>query len=299
MRWKNRRKSDNVQDRRGEGGGMSLGGGNMGVLLFALKFLFSKFGLVGVLVAGGGYFLMATQAGFDPLGVFGGTAQLSQSNKERGDICEDEGFVCAVLGSTEDVWGAEFRERNATYPEPKLNVFAGRVQTAGCGNASSAVGPFYCPADQDIYLDTSFFQELQNKLGAKGDFAVAYVIAHEVGHHIQNVTGVASQIESAKRGQSTSNKNALQVRMELQADCYAGVWAHYSAKMGEVEDGDLQEALAAANAIGDDTLQRNAGRRPMPDSFTHGTSEQRMNAFATGYKGGEMEACDAILTARL
>ena len=215
---------------------------------------------------------------------------------ERGQICEDEPFVCAVLASTEDVWNQEFAKRGAEYPDPKLNVFSGGVGTQGCGYAQSAVGPFYCPGDRQIYLDTQFFQEMQTKLGARGDYAAAYVIAHEVGHHIQTVTGVAGQIENAKRGRDRAGQNALQVRMELQADCYAGVWAHFSEKMGEVEEGDLEEALNAANAIGDDTLQRNAGRRPMPDSFTHGTSEQRMRWFATGYRSGQMESCDALLT---
>ena len=293
MRWQGRRKSKNVQDRRGEGGGMRMGAGNSGMLLFLAKFIFSKFGILGILVAGGGYFVMA-KSGIDPLGLFPGGAASQTSAKDRGDICQDEPFVCLVLASTEDVWQKEFAKRGAQYPEPKLNVFEGGVGTQGCGYANSAVGPFYCPGDRQIYLDTAFFTELQNKLGAKGDTAAAYVIAHEVGHHIQTVSGTAAQIESAKRGRSKSDKNALQVRMELQADCYAGVWAHYTQREGIMEAGDIEEALGAANAIGDDTLQRNSGRRPMPDSFTHGTSEQRMRWFATGFKSGNMDGCDTL-----
>ncbi|MEE9329086.1 MAG: neutral zinc metallopeptidase [Parvularculaceae bacterium] len=297
MRWQGRRKSKNVNDRRGEGGGMRMGAGNSGMLLFLAKFIFSKFGILGILVAGGGYFVMA-KSGVDPLGLFpGGATQVSK--EDRGDICEDEPEVCYVLASTEEIWQKEFAKRGATYPEPKLNIFSGGVGTKGCGYANSAVGPFYCPGDRQIYLDTAFFAELQNKLGAKGDAAVAYVIAHEVGHQIQTVSGTAAQIESAKRGRSKPDKNALQVRMELQADCYAGVWGHYTQREGIMQPGDLEEALGAANAIGDDTLQRNAGRRPMPDSFTHGTSEQRMRWFANGFQSGNMDSCDTLSAAQL
>ena len=209
-------------------------------------------------------------------------------------------FVRAILGETEDVWGEIFQKAGASYPAPKLVLFSGRVQTA-CGGASSASGPFYCPGDQRVYLDTSFFDEMKARLGGGGDFAYAYVIAHEVGHHVQNVTGVFARAQDARqRGAAMEGADGLSVRQELQADCYAGVWANRAqARHQWLESGDVEEALNTATAIGDDRLQKQAQGEVVPDSFTHGTSEQRVRWFKTGFASGQVNSCDTFAAAKL
>ena len=209
---------------------------------------------------------------------------------------DDEGkdFVQAVLGSTEDAWSSIFSRAGQSYTPPRLVLFSEVVDSA-CGMAGSATGPFYCPADRKVYLDLSFFSELERRFGAPGDFAQAYVIAHEVGHHVQKVTGVEDRMRSAQQGVSKAEQNALSVRLELQADCYAGVWAHEAqANKPFLQQGDVEEALNAATAIGDDRLQQQARGRVVPESFTHGTSAQRVQWFTTGFKTGSVQACDTF-----
>jgi predicted metalloprotease len=208
---------------------------------------------------------------------------------------EQQAFVSAILHSTEQTWGAIFQAHGGTYVEPKLHIFSGGVNTA-CGGATAAVGPFYCPGDQKVYLDLAFFQQLQDELHSSGDFARAYVIAHEVGHHVQNLTGVFARTETARRrGGSMEGASGLSVRQELQADCYAGVWANHSQQQLQwLQPGDIEEALNAASHIGDDTLQQQAQGRVRPDTFTHGTSAQRVHWFKTGFDSGDMDQCDTF-----
>jgi len=214
--------------------------------------------------------------------------ELSAEEKELGD------FVSVVLADTEDTWQAIFREQGGVYKNPTLVLFTGRVNSA-CGMASSAVGPFYCPGDQKLYVDLSFFQDLKQRHGAPGDFAQAYVIAHEVGHHVQTLLGISDQVRQAGRGKSKAEVNALSVKQELQADCFAGLWGHAANIDRQLLDpGDLEEALTAATAIGDDRLQREAGRGVVPDSFTHGTSAQRVKWFRRGFESGDFAACDTF-----
>ena len=298
MRWDDYRQSDNVFDRRGEGGARLGGGGGGGLAVgfMLLRFIFSRFGIVGVVVAIGGFFLL-NMMGVNLLGGGGQMAAGGGSGAASANRAYDA-EIGAVLASTEDVWNRQFQANGiGDYPEPKLNLFAGGVTTQGCGFASSAVGPFYCPADRMIYIDTQFFDQLSRQLGANGDFARAYVIAHEVGHHIQTVTGISDEVRRAQAGaRSKAQQNEYSVRLELMADCFAGVWGRNAGAFEgfELEPGDVQEAMNAAAAIGDDTLQRNAGRRVSPDSFTHGTSEQRQRWFATGYETGDMSRCDTL-----
>jgi predicted metalloprotease len=208
---------------------------------------------------------------------------------------EQQAFVSAILHSTEQTWGAIFQAHGATYVEPKLHIFSGGVNTA-CGGATAAVGPFYCPGDQKVYLDLAFFQQLQDELHSSGDFARAYVIAHEVGHHVQNLTGVFARTDAARRrGAPMEGASGLSVRQELQADCYAGVWANHSQQQLQwLQPGDIEEALNAASHIGDDTLQQQAQGRVRPDTFTHGTSAQRVHWFKTGFDSGDMDQCDTF-----
>ncbi len=296
MRWRNRRQSTNVVKK--SGGRQALGGaGGAGLVFTLLRFLFAKFGIGAIVVLVGAFFALRA-VGIDPISlVMGGAGAPAGQETEAGldqNASETEQFVAFVLASTEDVWTKEFQKRGMNYQIPTLNIFSGGT-TTGCGYASSAVGPFYCPADREVYLDTQFFQEMSSRFGAPGDFAQAYVIAHEVGHHIQTLTGISEQVQQAKQGRSEAERNGLQVRMELQADCLAGAWAYHEQKtFGSLEPGDVDEALTAANAIGDDTLQRQAGRRPMPDSFTHGTSAQRKAWFNRGLASGRMEDCDSF-----
>lgn len=287
VKWQGRRQSRNVEDRRG-----AAAAGGAGILLMLLRFIIGRFGIRGLLLVGvigvGLYF-----AGVNPVTLLQGGGATTQSSEPIDD--ETSQFVRAVLAETEDVWTKLFAAEGADYPEPVLVMFSGSV-TSGCGHASSATGPFYCPADQKLYLDASFFRELAQRFGAPGDFAAAYVIAHEVGHHVQTVTGISDQVRSAQqRARGEGEANAYQVMMELQADCYAGVWAHYADRMSDfLDDGDIEEGLRAAAAIGDDTLQRDAGQTVRPEKFTHGTSRQRQTWFTNGYRSGSVAACDTF-----
>ena len=297
MRWEDYRQSDNVFNRRGEGGGAGagFGGAGGGMLAFMLlRMIFSRFGIGGVVVAVGG-FLLLSAVGLNPLtaggqGVSGGSGGQPVTSRYDAE-------VGAILATTEDVWSEAFAEAGSRYPAPELNFFAGGINTGGCGYAGSEVGPFYCPADREIYIDTRFFDQLASQLGAPGDFARAYVVAHEVGHHIQTITGVSDQVRQAQaRARSRAEANEYSVRMELMADCLAGVWAARAQGLRgfALEEGDIQEGLRAAAMIGDDTLQRRAGRQANAESFTHGTSEQRQRWLSIGYRTGDPDACDTL-----
>ena len=303
MRWKGARRSDNVEDRRGETPAYNASAGAAPMLLRLLPaMLRTKIGRViligGVVVVCGGRML-----GIDVLGLFlggGGSAptprastELSAQEQQLAD------FVSVVLADTEDTWNGIFRAQGGQYKEPTLVLFTGRVNSA-CGMASSAVGPFYCPGDQQLYIDLSFFHDLSARHGAPGDFAQAYVVAHEVGHHVQTLLGISQQVQNAKRGKSDTQVNALSVRQELQADCFAGLWGHAANVDRQLLDpGDMEEALRAATAIGDDRLQKEATGQVVPDSFTHGSSEQRVRWFRKGFETGDMETCDTFSTQNL
>ena len=286
MRWKDLRRSSNVRDVRGAGG---YGGGRMG-LPVGRGGLGGGVGLLVILV------VLFIFGGPDAiLQLFSGGASAPSSDQGQPLTANDEtsDFVARVLGSTEDVWGALFAQSGQRYQAPELTIFSGSVQSA-CGYASAASGPFYCPRDQRVYLDTSFFDELA-RMGGAGDFAAAYVIGHEVGHHVQTLLGTSDQVRSAQQRGNETQANRLQVAMELQADCFAGVWAYHANQTARVlEPGDVEEGLAAAQAIGDDRLQRNAGRSVTPDSFTHGSSADRQRWLSTGLRSGDPSACDTF-----
>jgi hypothetical protein len=294
MRFGDRDVSDNVESQRGMSFGGGGGGGGMFGLLFGL--VASRFGIGGIIVLG----LLFMLFGGNPLGMLGGGGpavaphQASGKQQNAGEICQSDQstrFSCQVLESTENQWGRIFAASGQTYQPPRL-VFYDRRGQSGCGAAQSAMGPFYCPTDQRIYLDTGFFQELSQRYGAPGDFAQAYVIAHEVGHHIQTVTGISDRVRAAQARAGQSEGNALQVKMELQADCYAGVWA--ATERAALEPGDVEEGLRAASAIGDDTLQKAAQGYAVPESFTHGTSDQRMQWLRRGLQTGDPDSCDTF-----
>ena len=285
MRWKDLRRSSNVRDVRGAGG---YGGGRMGLPVG--RGLGGGVGLLVILVV---LFLFGGPDAI--LQLFSGGASAPSSDQGQPLTANDEtsDFVARVLGSTEDVWGALFAQSGQRYQAPQLTIFSGSVQSA-CGYASAASGPFYCPRDQRVYLDTSFFDELA-RMGGAGDFAAAYVIGHEVGHHVQTLLGTSDQVRSAQQRGNETQANRLQVAMELQADCFAGVWAYHANQTARVlEPGDVEEGLAAAAAIGDDRLQRNAGRSVTPDSFTHGSSADRQRWLSTGLRSGDPSACDTF-----
>ena len=295
MKWKGNRKSSNIEDRRGASSGGSSGGflsGGMGKLLIplVLKLVTSKKGLIIVaIVLGVMYF-----TGNNPLNFLTGNTnnQVQSSSTYKGTAKENElaDFSATILANTEDVWNQII----PNYREPTLVIFTGSVNSA-CGNASSSTGPFYCPGDEKLYIDLSFFEEMEKKLNAPGDFAQAYVIAHEVGHHIQNITGINRKIQAMRGKVSTTEYNKYSVMLELQADFYAGVWANHSQRISKMmENGDLEEALNAANAIGDDRLQKNSTGRVVPDSFTHGTSAQRMRWFKKGFDTGDVNQGDTF-----
>ena len=268
MRWQGRRQSDNVVDRRGIGPGAVAGGG-VGTIVIALL----------VYLLGGDPSAVINQAS-PPASGAPGAARVSPEQQQLKE------FTAVVLADTEDVWNTLFRQHGAQYREPKLVLFTGQVQSA-CGFAGAAVGPFYCGADDQVYIDLSFYDELRRRFGAPGDFAQAYVIAHEVGHHIQNLLGITERVQRAQSRMSKTEANQLSVRLELQADYLAGVWAHHAQRMKEILDRqDIQEAMTAASAIGDDRLQRESQGYVVPESFTHGTSEQRVNAFRNGWNSG-------------
>ncbi len=286
MRMDDYRNSDNVEDRRGSsmgGGGVRLGGGRLGIGTIAIALVAS-------------YFL-----GVNPLTVInmltgGGMPAIEQQAPAAAPPVDDPTaqFVSKVLASTEDTWNTAFREMGRQYQEPKLVLFSGLTPTA-CGTGQSAMGPFYCPGDQKVYIDLSFFREMKEKFRAPGEFAQAYVVAHEVGHHVQHLLGISDQVQRARQQAGEKEANALSVRLELQADCLAGVWGKRTDNMANILDpGDLQAALTAAAAIGDDRLQQQAQGRIVPESFTHGSSEQRMRWFKRGFDSGDFNQCNTF-----
>jgi len=279
MRWQGRRKSDNVEDRRGIGGrGLAVGGGLGGLIIVALYFL----------LGGNPEEVMQSLQTQGPASSTTAAEPLSEKDKELGD------FVSVVLADTEDVWRSTLSESGQAYREPALVLFTHQVQSA-CGFAGAATGPFYCPGDEKVYLDLSFFDEMQQQLGAPGDFALAYVIAHEVGHHVQKLLGIMDQVMSRRGRVSEREFNQLQVRLELQADFLAGVWAHYARQAaGYLEAGDIEEGLNAASAVGDDRIQRQQQGYVVPDAFTHGTSEQRVRWFKKGLETGDINQGDTF-----
>ncbi|MDF9844020.1 MULTISPECIES: neutral zinc metallopeptidase [unclassified Paenibacillus] len=284
MKWQGRRGSSNVEDRRGGGGGGGklVGGGIGGIILVVVVTLLSG-GNVG-----------------DILGnlTSGGTTTSNAPYQETAEEQELAQFVSVVLADTEDVWSELFAQQGMTYTDPTLVLYSGSVNSA-CGTASSAVGPFYCPGDSKLYIDLSFYDELQQRFKAPGDFAMAYVIAHEVGHHVQTLLGTTKQLDSLRRSLSETEYNKYQVRFELQADYLAGVWANHAQGMNLLEEGDLEEALTAASAVGDDTIQKQAQGYAVPDSFTHGTSEQRKRWFYKGFNNGTITGGDTFNAAEL
>ena len=284
MRLDDERESSNVEDRRG-GRGLPIGGKGIGLGTIALA-------------------LVAMYFGVDPAVVLNVGQGLQQNAPvETQPIPADDPmvkFVAKVLGSTEDTWGAIFQNSGHEYPAPKLVLFSGQTPTA-CGSGQAAMGPFYCPADQKVYIDLSFYQEMKTRFNAPGDFAQAYVIAHEVGHHIQHLMGTSSKVQQARQNaRSEAQANQYSVRLELQADCYAGVWANHADGANRIlEAGDVEEAMTAASAIGDDALQKQAQGYAVPDSFTHGTSQQRMHWFNLGLNSGDVKQCDTFSIASL
>lgn len=297
MRLDDERESRNIEDRRGmrgRSGGRSGGGPNLlgGILSGRMS--------IGTIIIIG---IIALVMGINPLTLLSGAGpnpssqQIGQPAPTLAPNSDMDRFVARVLATTEDSWAKAFpQEVGTAYEPPKLVLFSGSVDSA-CGSASSAMGPFYCPADRRVYLDQSFFDELSRRFGAPGDFAAAYVIAHEVGHHIQTITGISAEVRQAQSRASETQSNALQVRMELQADCLAGVWAQ--AHRDLLDEGDIDEALTAANAIGDDTLQRAARGKIVPESFTHGTSAQRKSWFLNGFQNGTIKSCDTFAARRI
>lgn len=285
MKWEGNRQSDNVEDRRrgGGGGGGLFGGRSMGI------------GTIVVALLGGWVFGISPLTILNLLSGGASSSQVQQGPAQR-PPADDRmaGFVSTVLADTEDVWKDIFAKGGSTYQEPRLVLFRGSTATA-CGQGQAAMGPFYCPADRKVYIDLGFYETLQKQLGAPGDFAQAYVIAHEVAHHVQNLLGISGKMDQMRGQASKVEYNGLSVRLELQADCLAGVWAHHAQRARSIlEQGDVEEAMNAAAKIGDDALQRAGGGAVVPDSFTHGSSAQRVRWFDTGLKGGSVQACDTF-----
>ncbi len=283
MRWQGRRESNNVEDRRDESGGpvirgpgFRLPGGKGGIILLVV--------------------IVASYYGVDLTGLITGE-QVNNSSSQQRSISpqEDEAakFTSVIFATTEDTWGQIFEKMGRHYQQPKLVMYRNRIST-GCGTGQSIMGPFYCPADSKVYIDLSFYDDMKHKLGADGDFAQGYVIAHEVGHHVQNLLGTEAKVRRLQQNASQTEINALSVRLELQADCYAGVWGHSMQQQGVLEAGDLEEALNAATAIGDDRLQKRSQGVVTPDTFTHGTSAQRYNWFKRGMDSGDPAQCDTF-----
>lgn len=291
MRWQGRRESDNVEDRRGDSTGSSggLGGGGFRVPR-------GKGGLILLVVV-----LVAGYYGVDLTPLLNGEAPVGQTQTQSQQVNSPEDnqmakFTSVILASTEDTWSQLFQKMGKQYQDPKLVLYRGATRT-GCGTGQSVMGPFYCPADKTVYIDLSFYQEMKDKLGADGDFAQGYVVAHEVGHHVQNLLGIEPKIRQMQQGASKAEQNRLSVKMELQADCFAGVWGHFMQNQQVLEQGDLEEALNAAQAIGDDRLQQQSQGRVIPDSFTHGTSEQRYTWFKRGFDSGNPNSSNTFASA--
>lgn len=298
MEWRGRRQSDNIEDRRG----MSAGSGDpfsRGGMRVPIGRRGGGIGIGGLLVI----LLISWVLGINPLTLLtggdmsmdgGGTTQQQSGTRPQGQSSDETtAFVRTVLAETEDTWSGIFQSAGETYQKPTLVLFSGQVSSA-CGRASASSGPFYCPGDRKVYLDTNFFKELDQRFGAAGDFAQAYVIAHEVGHHVQNLTGVLPEFNRRRQSMSQVDANKMSVRVELQADCYAGIWGKFTEQKGILEAGDLEEALNAAHQIGDDTLQKQTQGYVVPDSFNHGTSAQRMEWFKRGFQSGRVEDCDTF-----
>ena len=276
MRWESGRRSTNIEDRRGIGGAGMVGGGGIGMLILVL--------------------IISFITGQNPLELLQQVPQSEESAPTGGAPPADDPqaqMVSAVLGDTEDTWQQIFAQNGSSYEDPVLVLFDGSVRSA-CGLASAAVGPFYCPGDHKLYIDLSFFRDLDQRFGAPGDFAQAYVIAHEVGHHVQTLVGLSSRVNQMRSRMSEEQANALSVRQELQADCYAGVWGNHAARRNWLEDGDVEEGLRAAAAIGDDRLQKQSQGYVVPESFTHGSSEQRQQWLRRGLQTGDMRQCDTF-----
>ncbi|HEX8044892.1 KPN_02809 family neutral zinc metallopeptidase [Rhizobium sp.] len=306
MDWKGRRQSDNIEDERGSSpmGGGPLGGGGFRFPGGGLGGGGLSFRTIIVLVV---IFLVLRAMGVDVIGLLqqsgaltGGSSSGSgyqQSDNSGGTVApandEMKQFVATVLADTEDTWTGIFKSMGQTYTDPKLVLFSGSFPSA-CGTASAATGPFYCPSDQKVYLDMAFFQQMKDQFGASGDFAQAYVIAHEVGHHVQDQLGILPKFNRARQTMSEVDANKMSVRIELQADCFAGIWGKFTQQKGILQQGDLEEALNAAQQIGDDTLQKRSQGYVVPDSFNHGTSAQRMKWFKQGFDSGKLSDCDTL-----
>jgi predicted metalloprotease len=274
MRWQGRSGSSNIEDRRGMGVGLPIGGGIGGLVLLLL---------------------FSALTGTNPLDMINSGSSEPDSVGTSGVSSDDPQaqFMSVVLKDTEDTWGEIFRQQGETYRDPTLVLFTQATQSA-CGLGQAAMGPFYCPTDQKVYLDLSFFRDLDQRFGAPGDFAQAYVVAHEVGHHVQTLSGLTQRADAVRQRSGARQANALSVRLELQADCYAGVWGHYAAQRGLLDPGDAEEGLRAAAAIGDDRLQQETQGRVVPESFTHGSSQQRVEWLRRGLNSGTMEACNTF-----
>ncbi len=303
MLWKGRRQSDNIEDERGQTGG-GFGGGP-GQFRVPIGGSLGGGGIKGIVILIVLFFVLKA-VGVDPWQVLGdggllgdGSDQTTQSQTmspsgdQPGANDEMKQFVATVLAETEDVWSGIFKANGMTYQDPKLVLFSGKVSSA-CGFASAASGPFYCPNDRKVYLDMAFFRQLSQQFGASGDFANAYVIAHEVGHHVQNLTGILPRFNQMRQQMSEADANHMSMQVELQADCFAGVWGHYTDQKGILEKGDLEDALNAARQIGDDTLQKKMQGYVVPETFNHGTSAQRQKWFAAGFKSGKLSDCDTF-----
>jgi hypothetical protein len=302
MRWGDFRRSDNVEDRTGadpgggspRGGGMRLGGGALVVIVIAsLIFGVNPLEMIGALESGGPAAPPETRPPATP--GYGPQNAPAPGQTHAAPAATDpaKDFAAAVLGDTEDVWKAVFQTMGARYEPPRLVLFRRATQSA-CGHASAATGPFYCSADRELYLDTAFFGELSRRFGAPGDFAQAYVIAHEVGHHVQNLTGTMAKVDRQMQQLDARGRNALSVRLELQADCYAGIWGYFAQRRNKLEVGDLEEGFRAAAAVGDDEIQKRAQGYVVPESFTHGSAEQRLKWFRTGLESGDMRRCNTF-----
>ncbi len=276
MRWRDQRQSSNVEDRRGfSGRNIAIGGGGLGTIVIIV---------------------LALLCGQDPrtlLQQLPADTDVPTQNQTAPQNDDEKKFVASVLGSTEDAWNDVFQRNGARYRQPKLVLYSEAVRSA-CGTSSSSVGPFYCPGDEQLYLDTSFFRELRDEFKAPGDFAEAYVIAHEVGHHVQNLLGTMDKVSQAQSQGSRTQANQYSVRLELQADCYAGIWAKYAQGKGLIETGDIEEALRAASAVGDDQIQKRSQGFVVPDSFTHGSARERMTWFSQGFKTGDLRQCNTF-----
>ena len=291
MRMDGQRESSNVEDNRGgsSSGGSMIGGRGIGL------------GTIVIALLGGWIFGINPLTSIGALSGGGDSAPMvqQQAAPQPGQVDPMVPFVKKILGSTEDVWRAQFKAMGSTYRDPKLHLYRGRETTA-CGTGQAAMGPFYCPGDEKVYIDLAFYETMRTKLGAPGDFAQAYVIAHEIGHHVQQQLGISDKVEAARQRSNELAANALSVRLELQADCLAGVWAFHAQQSKQfLETGDIEEALNAASQIGDDTLQRSAQGRVVPESFTHGSSAQRVNWFKRGMQSGQMAQCDTFKAASL